>query len=213
MAQAIEAAELTVADLTDKFGPIPAYRIRNEPRPGQATEQDVIELSLREDRLYELVDGVLIEKMMGFYESCLGIRIGKLLSNFVDDHDLGVVAGADGTVRLAPGLVRIPDVAFVSWERLPQNEIPSDPIADVAPDLAVEVLSAGNTKKEMARKLEDYFAAGVRLVWFVDPKTASVQCYTSPTALTLVKSPESLDGGEVLPGFVLPLDQLFKRKK
>lgn len=213
MAPAIEAAELTVADLTEKFGPIPAYRIRNEPRPGQATEQDVIELSLREDRLYELVDGVLIEKMMGFYESYLALRLGKLLSIFVDDNDLGIVAGADGTVRLSPGLVRIPDVAFVSWERLPQREVPRDPIANLAPDLAIEVLSKGNTKREMSRKLDDYFAAGVRIVWYVDPKTESVEYYTSPTSSTLVKAPESLDGGEVLPGFRLPLDQLFKRSK
>lgn len=213
MAQAIEAAELTVADLTEKFGPIPAYRIRNEPHPGQATEQDVIELSLCEDRLYELVDGVLIEKMMGFYESYLSLRLGKLISIFVDDNDLGIVVGADAMVRLALGLVRIPDVSFVSWDRLPEREVPRDPIAKLVPDLAIEVLSKGNTKREMSRKLEDYFAAGVRLVWYVDPKTESVQCYTSPMSSTLVKAPEALDGGEVLPGFALPLDQLFKRRK
>lgn len=213
MAQAIEAAELTVADLTEKFGPIPAYRVRNEPHPGHATEQDVIELSLREDRLYELVDGVLIEKMMGFYESYLALRLGKLLSIFVDDNDLGIVVGADAMVRLTLGLVRIPDVSFVSWDRLPENEVPREPIANLVPDLAIEVLSKGNTKREMSRKLEDYFAAGVRLVWYVDPKVESVECYTSPTTSTLVKAPEALDGGEVLPRFVLPLDQLFKRKK
>jgi len=64
----------------------------------------------------------------------------------------------------------------------------------------------------MSRKLEDYFAAGVRLVWYVDPKAESVECYTSPTTSTLAKAPESLDGGEVLRGFALPLDKLFKRK-
>ena len=213
MAQAIETAELTLVDVLEMFGPIPAYRIRNEPHPGQATEQDVIELSLREDRLYELVDGVLVQKMMGFYESYLALRLGKLLSIFVDDNDLGIVVGADAMMRLALGLVRIPDVSFVSWDRLPEREVPRDPIVNLAPDLAIEVLSKGNTKQEMARKLEDYFSAGVRLVWYVDPKTESVQCYTSPTISTPVKAPEALEGGAVLPGFTLPLDALFKQAK
>lgn len=213
MAQALETAELTVADLAEKFGPIPYSRIRHQPAPGTATEQDVIELSLREDRLYELVDGVLVQKMMGFYEDYLGCLLIKLLGNFSDQHDLGIVLGAGGMLRLAPGLVRIPDVSFVAWNRLPQREVPRDPIANLAPDLAIEVLSKGNTKREMSRKLEDYFASGVRLVWYVDPKSESVQCYTSPTASKLVKTPEALDGGEVLPGFRLPLDQLFKQSK
>jgi Uma2 family endonuclease len=173
----------------------------------------VIELSLHEDRLYELVDGVLVEKMMGFYESCLAIRLATLLSNFVNDHDLGVVAGADGAVRLTPGLVRIPDVSFISWDRLPGRETPRDPIADLAPDLAIEVLSKGNTKQEMARKLENYFAAGVRMVWHLDPKTATARCFTSPDSSVLVKANESLDGGAVLPGLTLRLDQLFEQPK
>jgi Uma2 family endonuclease len=91
--------------------------------------------------------------------------------------------------------------------------VPHDDIADLAPDLAVEVLSEGNTKQEMARKLDDYFAAGVRLVWHLDPKTATAQCYTSPEASVLVKANESLDGGAVLPGFTLCLDKLFEQPK
>jgi Uma2 family endonuclease len=79
--------------------------------------------------------------------------------------------------------------------------------------LAVEVLSKGNTKQEMARKLEDYFSAGVRLVWHLDPKTATGQCYTSATSSAIVKANESLDGGAVLPGFALPLDRLFEQPK
>jgi Uma2 family endonuclease len=213
MAQALDAAELTVADVLELFGPIPAYRIRHEPRPGTATEQDAIELSLHEDRLYELVDGILVEKTMGAYESYLGCLLIKLLGNFCDQHDLGFILGADGLLRLAPGLVRIPNVSFISWDRLPRRQIPRDPILGLAPDLAVEVLSKGNTKQEMARKLHDYFTAGVRMVWYLDSKTATAQCYTSPEASVVVKADESLDGGLVLPGFRWPIASLFEEPK
>lgn len=213
MSQAIEAAELTVADLTEKFGPIPYSRIRHQPAPGTAMEQDVIQIALHEDRLCELVDGVLVEKTMGNYESCLAALLIHFLWAFVREHDLGYVLATDGMARLAPGLVRIPDASFVAWDRLPNRRVPRDPISELAPDLAVEVLSKTNTKREMSRKLDDYFAAGVRLVWYVDPKTESVQCYTSPTTSTMVKAPEALDGGEVLPGFILPLNQLFEQPK
>ncbi len=212
MAQ-IADQELTVADVLDLFGPIPAYRVRHQPAPGTATEQDVIDIALHEDRLYELVDGVLVEKTMGSYESYLANLLAYFLTGYVREHDLGYVLTTDGMARLAPGLVRIPDASFISWERLPDRRVPRDAIAKLAPDLAVEVLSKGNSKKEMTRKLADYFAAGVRLVWYVDPKNATVQCFTSPQDSVLVKAPGSLDGGDVLPGFSLPLKTLFEESK
>ena len=78
-------------------------------------------------------------------------------------------------------------------------------------DLAVEVLSRGNTPKEMRRKLGEYFEAGVRLVWFVYPKTQTAEVYTSPTEMRRIGKSQSLDGGDVLPGFKLPLRKLFAR--
>ena len=173
----------------------------------------MIDIALHEDRLCELVDGVLVEKTVGSYESYLTLRLAKYLIAFVDDHHLGIVLGPDGMLRLALGLVRIPDLSFISWDRLPERQVPRDAIANLAPDLAVEVLSKGNTKQEMSRKLEDYFAAGVRLVWYIDAKTQTAQCYTSPTDSVLVKASELLDGGAVLPGFSLPLASLFAEPK
>ena len=109
-----------------------------------------------------------------------------------------------------PGLVRIPDVAFISWERLPGKVVvPDEAIPDLAPDLAVEVLSEGNTKEEMERKLKDYFFAGVRLVWYIDLKKRTAEVYTSPDQGVTLTEGQTLDGGEVLPGFRLPLRQLF----
>ena len=79
----------------------------------------------------------------------------------------------------------------------------------LAPDLAVEVLSESNTPAEMARKRQEYFTAGVRLVWFVDPDARTEEVYTAPDQSTVVNEEGTLDGGAVLPGFTLPLRDLF----
>lgn len=133
-----------------------------------------------EDRLYELVDGILVEKAMGFRESFLAMALAKFVGNFLDQNPLGIVAGAAGMLRLAPGLVRIPDVSFISWGRLPGRSVPRMPIPPLAPDLAVEVLSESNTAAEMTRKIGEYFAAGSRLVWIIDPEPRVVTVYTAP---------------------------------
>jgi Uma2 family endonuclease len=169
----------------------------------------VIALEARENRLFELVDGVLVEKAMGFYESFLAIRLAQFLLAFVERHALGIVAGEAGMMRFAPGLVRIPDVSFVSWDRLPQRRVPRQPIPELVPDLAVEVLSEGNTRREMEQKLREYFSAGVRLVWYVDPVLQEVHVYTAPDQREVLTADHTLHGGEVLPGFTLPVRQLF----
>jgi Uma2 family endonuclease len=106
-------------------------------------------------------------------------------------------------------LVRLPDLAFVSWDRLPGRRLPDDPVPNVVPDLAVEVLSASNTLGEMARKRSDYFRAGVRAVWEIEPRTRTVRVYTSETAFTDLTANDTLSGAPVLPGFALSLAQLF----
>jgi len=200
-----------MGDVLKHFGGIAPERIRIDPAPGRATERDVIHLNDHEDRLYELVDGVLVEKVMGLPESIVASTVGRFLGNFVEEHDLGVVAGPDGTMRLMPGLVRIPDVAFISWDRLPGKTVPDEAIPDLAPDLAVEVLSEGNTKEEMDRKLKDYFFAGVRLVWYIDLKKRTAKIYPAPDQGLMLTEGQALEGGDVLPGFRLPLRQLFAK--
>jgi Uma2 family endonuclease len=199
----------SLADLLDRLGNISAERIRFRPPPGTATEQDIVEIEDRENRLCELVDGALVEKVMGYRESLLAGAILMFLREFVDTRNLGLVSGADGMMRLYPGLVRIPDVAFTSWDRLPAGRVPDQAIPDLAPDLAVEVLSKGNTPGEMQRKLREYFDAGVRLVWLVDPDARTVAVYCEPGRSTMYDEEQSLDGGEVLPGFRLELSRLF----
>jgi len=150
-----------------------------------------------------------LEKTVGNYESYLAGILIQLLGNFVQQNGLGVIMPPDGMMRLAPGLVRLPDVSFISWDRLPGRTIPRKEIWDLAPDLAVEVISRGNTRQEMARKLSDYFSAGVRLVWYVYSDTNEVQVYESPDKCATLGVEATLDGGQVLPGFRLPLSTLF----
>ncbi len=201
----------TVEDLLLRLEGIPANRIRLQPRPGTAQERDVIDVHDREGRLCELIDGVLVEKAMGFYESRIAAVLIQILGAFVDQHRLGIVIGADGMMRLAPGMVRIPDVSFVSWTRMPGRQVPRDPIPDLAPDLAIEVLSAGNSSAEMDRKVAEYFSAGVRLVWLVHPAERSLDHYTSAAGVLRVGESGTVGGEDVLPGFSFLLGDLLDR--
>jgi Uma2 family endonuclease len=209
MIAAIESPVWTAVDLAERFGPIPMDRIVTRPAPGQATEADAIALTERKVRLCELVDGILVEKVMGAFESLVAVELIRLIATFVKRHKLGVVLGEAGLLRLAPGLIRIPDVAFLSKEKFPGGRLPRTRAWSLAPDLAIEVVSPGNTKKEMNEKLRDYFAAGCKLVWYVFPKQRQVEVYTSPTAKRIVKGDQVLEGGKVLPGLEIDLRELF----
>jgi Uma2 family endonuclease len=201
----------TLADLHERLGYVPLERIRLHPAPGTAREEDVLARSDGVKRLCELVDGVLVEKPKGYYESRLAVTLIYFLERFLEKRDLGIVLGADGTVRLEPGLVRIPDVAFFSWRRFPRRRLPAEPIPDLIPDLAVEILSTTNTPKEMARKRREYFAGGCRLVWEVYPDDRIVRVYTSPEKFTELKEKDIVDGARVLPGFSLSIADWFNR--
>jgi Uma2 family endonuclease len=199
----------TVADLLEELGGIPASRVRIFPSPGKATEQDLLDLLDHQDTICELVDGTLVEKTMGCVESLLALAIAHRLINFVKNGRLGIVLGADGTLRVLPDQVRIPDVCFISWKRFPGGKLPDVQIPSVAPDLAIEILSPGNSEGEMRRKLNDYFAAGVALVWYIDPAKKNAAVYTSPDQCTVLDEAQILTGGAVLPGFNLALRDLF----
>jgi Uma2 family endonuclease len=200
-----------LSDLQKHLGGVPLERIRLFPPPGYATEEDVIQIEAREDRLCELEDGILVEKPMGWYESALAVEISAKLTAYLEAHDLGKALGESGSLEILPGVVKIPDVSFVSWERFPQKKLPRRPIPPLVPDLAVEVLSETNTPEEMGKKLKKYFEAGVRLVWYVDPATRSAKAYTSPDDVTEIGEDGVLDAAEVLPGFRLSLREVFAK--
>ncbi len=199
----------TLADLQERLGGVPLDRIRFRPWPGSATVQDLLDVKQREGILCELVEGVLLEKAVGFTEAGLAVFLLELLNTIVRSRNLGIVTGPDGTVELMAGLVRIPDVAFTRWDRLPGRRYPAAPVPRLAPNLAVEVLSRNNTPGEMAAKRQDYFAAGVELVWEIDPQARAVAVYTAVTQGMTLTAIDTLDGGSVLPGFTLALQELF----
>jgi Uma2 family endonuclease len=201
----------TLAELFERIGDVPPERIRMKPLPGTATEEDVIAaLEGPVKRLYELVDGVLVEKDMGTREGLLAGLVLRAILNYLDDNDVGLAVPGDAALRLMRGLIRYPDVAFIGWDRMPDG-FPEEPIASLVPHLAVEVISAGNTRGEMTRKLRDYFLTGVELVWFIYPKTQTAEVYTAPDRRKRIGKAGSLDGGALLPGFKLSLPDLFGR--
>lgn len=199
-----------LADLVDRLGGIPLARIRMNPPPGTATEDHILALEGAIDkRLCELIDGVLVEKPMAFRESLLAAYLIRMLGNFIAIHNPGIVVAPDGFVRLFVGRVRIPDVSYTSWDRLPGRRIPQQPIPDLVLDLVVEVLSPSNTEREMETKRSDFFTAGTRLFWIADPATRTVRVYSSVDDFREFTEADALDGGDVLPGFTLSVREWF----
>jgi Uma2 family endonuclease len=201
----------TLADLLKRLGDIPLERVRFRPAPGTATEDDLIELDRRGDSLFELVDGTVVDTAVGFQESLVTGQMSFSIISYLHGYDRGICVGGNCLIRFAPGLVRCPSVAFLSWDKFPNHQIPNDPITDIVPDLIAETLRDGNTPAEMTRKVGEYFEAGVRLVWLIDPNTRSARIYSASDRCVLIGVDQSLDGRDVLPGFSVPLADLFRQ--
>jgi Uma2 family endonuclease len=153
-----------------------------------------------------------VEKAMGYRESLLAALLIHHLTNFILPKKLGLVGAPDAIMRVRPDQLRLPDVSFVTWERLLATDAHNKKIAPFGPDLAVEILSESNTRAEIDQKRSELFGAGTRLVWVIDPKTRTAEVFSDPTQpnqATTVRETDALDGGSVLPGFTLPLAELF----
>lgn len=213
MATTTELPETSFAYLHERLGGVPLTRIRRNPPPGTATEEDLLRAP---KPICELIDGVLVEKAMGNRESFLGSWLNGVIWKHVEANDLGVILGEAGHLRLGAQL-RAPDVTFIPWSEFPDGEIPEDEAYwSVAPGLIVEVLSPGNTKAEIDRKLAELFAAGCKLAWVIDPRAKTAKVYASAKRFKELDESGTLDGGKVLPGFTLKLADLFaatKRRK
>lgn len=161
---------------------------------------------------YELQAGLLVsDQAPGFRHGRVTAAITELLRVHVRQHRLGVVLAGDPGFILArkPDTVRAPDVAFVSRQRFEQS---GDTVKAFkgAPDLAVEVLSPGNTPTTMHAKVADYLAAGTRRVWVVDPEAQIVTVYASLLEPQKVGHDELLDGEDVVPGFSVFVREFFE---
>lgn len=207
----LDQPSATLADLLRRLGNVPAHRVRLHPPPGTATEEVLIchHESLSRTAICELVDSTLVEQPVGWEESAIAILIARLLVEFAQPRHLGTVLGADGMLRLVPGLVRAPDVSFIARGRLEHDKRGGERYPSISPDLAVEVISKSNTRAEIALKLTEYFAAGTRLAWIVDPKTETVRVHQAPRKFTVLGPVDELDGGEVIPGLRIRVRDLF----
>ncbi len=167
------------------------------------------------DILYEVVNGEIRElPPMGAFELSLANWLVKVIDKWLVGRNLG-----DAYVEMlflldaAKNLQRRPDVAFVSYKRWAKGKrVPKTAAWAVVPNLAAEIVSASNTWNEIVEKIADYFRTGVDLVWVVSPATEQVYVYTAPDANRILNRSQNLDGGDVLPGFALPLVELFREE-
>lgn len=169
-----------------------------------------------DEERYEIIDGRRVElPPMSAFAGRIASRIVRLVGPFADAHDLGEVV-AEVLFRLPLPRVRNrrPDVAFVSYRRWPKGQPqPRDDNAwDVVPDIAVEVISPTELAEEILDKLNDYFQAGVSLVWVVYPSLRLVYVYESLTRVRGLTANDELDGGAVLPGFRVAVATLFPQE-
>lgn len=172
------------------------------------TEHD-LRATPRDGRKYELVDGQIVVSPAGSRHGVVAVRLSARLLSFVDQHDLGYVLESSSGFRLTAGNVRSPDVSFVARGRFENDTVP-DGFADLAPDLAIEVLSPDDRQRAVLDKVGEYLQAGVRMVWVIDPKAGRAAVYRSLTDVRELKAADSLDGEDVLPGFRCSLAEILK---
>jgi Uma2 family endonuclease len=161
---------------------------------------------------YEVIDGVRVEREpIGAFETMLASWLCYLINAFAAGKKMGrAVNEMLFTLDVHRNLKRRPDVAFVSYPRWPTPRVAREAAWDAIPDLAVEIVSPTNLAEEIDGKVTDYFQAHVRQVWVVYPDSGRVYVYLSPTQVTVLERTDTLDGGEVLPGFRLPIEQLYE---
>jgi len=161
---------------------------------------------------YEVIDGVRVEREpMGAFETVLASWLCYLLNSFAAGRKLGLAVSEVLFALPAPrDLTRRPDVAFVSYARWPTSVVTRESAWNVVPDLAIEFVGPTNLAEEIDNKITDYFQAQVRLVWVFYPDSGRVYVYQSPTRISILERTATLDGGEVLPGFRLPIAQLYE---
>lgn len=177
--------------------------------PPRVTPEDL--LSITDRPMPELVDGEMVERHMGQKSDLIAARILILLGSCVFSHRLGWVNGAQGSYQIFPGdpaKVRIPDGSFTRLDRLPDG--PVEGHGRVAPDLVFEVVSPNDVAEDLERKIVDFFAAGVRLIWVVHPGSQIIQVWRQDGSGRWFKDGDVLDGEDVLPGFRCEVAAIFE---
>jgi Uma2 family endonuclease len=199
----------TLTDFQHWLGDIELDRILLRPSPGMANVNDVLRVQRNEDRLCELVCGALIEKRLGYKEASVAALLLASLEPHVAKKQLGVVTGPEGSYRLGKHLVRMPAVAFVAAGSYPGDIVPGQAAPETVPQLVAEVADGSNAA-EVARRLHDYFGAGIKTVWVIELDKQSVAIFSSPSKSKTIPAGGTLEGGKTIPGFKLPVKELFE---
>src|SRR5687767_2621818 len=179
------------------------------PRPTTPEEM----LRLHDDgRLYELVDGKLVEKQMSDLAQFVANRLKRLLDTWSERGDAGTTL-VEATYQCfphAPAMVRRPDVSFIARDRLAAYRWGQGHFT-IAPDLAVEVVSPNDEVLELDRKINDYFRAGVRRVWVINPGQQTLRIHRAAGDLSELIGDAEVSDDQLLPGFRCRLTALFAR--
>jgi Uma2 family endonuclease len=169
-------------------------------------------LRLPKDRRYELVDGELVEKPMSATSGAVGGELMTLLGQHIRAQGLGALFNAETGYRCFaddPDKVRKPDISFIGRDKI-SAELWETGFIRTVPDLVVEVLSPSDVSYEVDRRVQDYLSAGVKLVWVVHPQSRSVHVYRPGGQGVILSERDELDGEQVLPGFRLPVREIFR---
>lgn len=160
----------------------------------------------------ELVRGELIQMSPpGREHAWLQLRLGQFLGAYVDEHDLGEAYGEIGIViPTNPDSVLAPDLAFVSNATLGQEGMKSVYLRHT-PDLVVEIVSPGDSHSQVVEKVMTYLEAGVPLVWEIDPRRKRIIVWQADHTVKELKPGDTLDGGDILPGFQLRVAEVFSK--
>lgn len=169
------------------------------------TEEEFLRLP-DDGRKYELVDGEIREVPATFEYDAIGGNIIALLMPAARGR--GVLASSQAGFRMTNGNIRCPDVSFTQKSRLPDGK-PNKGFGDAAPDLCIEIISPSEDRKDIQRKIREYFDAGAELVWHLFPETREAIVYTSPTQSKTLAPEDEIDAGDLLPGFRCTVGDLF----
>ncbi|HEX2622895.1 MAG TPA: Uma2 family endonuclease [Phototrophicaceae bacterium] len=172
---------------------------------------ELVNLPENRDKRLELVGGVLIEVApSSTTNTIIAAWFTTFMNIYLLDHPIGYVSAPDGGFKMINGNIRQPDAAFISKARYPK---PGDKVFPIAPDIAVEVISASESAKEVRDKVHEYLQSGTIFVWVAYPETRSIDvCSLNPDGTMTIRTlnpGDSLGGGDVLPGFSVLIDKFF----
>jgi Uma2 family endonuclease len=177
--------------------------------PTRFTPEDL--LKMPDGKHYELVDGELVETEMSLESAWVAKTVSRRLDEVVEANRLGTVYSESASYRCFPddpGKVRRPDTSFIRKGRLSEEQFREGHCL-LAPDLVVEVVSPNDLYYEVDHKVTEYLNAGVRLVWVFNPNERNVRVFGSDGSVEQRGLTDELDGGDVVPGFRVRVDDLF----